>query len=506
MKRTLSVLLIAFMLVGMVPILSFPAFAAEAWDGTTATAPQGNGSQNDPYLIASAENLAWMAKQIGDGTVKEKTVSNPFAGKYFKQTADIDLGGKDFYPIGYYTNESDTMYVFGGIFDGQGYTIKNGKIKAYSGNEKNVNWGTGLFGVIYGATIKNLVFENMTVTLEVPVVGIVVGRSATSDITKTDFNIIEHITVKSTCVVNNNWKYDESDKFDYIGQTGGVIGMAQSATIKYCTNQANINVVGNVQANGGIAGTLNGCVVSYCVNNGNLTVDVSANANKSESQFGGIAGIILPITKGDETSVSSGNVTISNCYNTGNFTFSGSSSSAAIAIGGILGGTNSLYKGGTFTIEKCYNLNAKNTINISYSNVRVGGILGSAYQPAANASKGTDFAQINIKDSYSVEITEGKNQASHYQATNEYVYRDNKNLAGKPEVNATNVGTKTETEIKTLTAPIDQAIANAKVTPGTPGGGTTSPVTGSMMIYVAAVMLVLTAAVLLTKRNKKIFN
>ena len=60
--------------------------AAESFDG-------GDGTAESPYLIKTAEQLAKVAKDVYDG-------DTDYADTYFKITADIDLDGHDWYPIG----------------------------------------------------------------------------------------------------------------------------------------------------------------------------------------------------------------------------------------------------------------------------------------------------------------------------------------------------------------------------------------------------------------------
>ncbi|MBR3895268.1 MAG: hypothetical protein IKJ35_09040, partial [Clostridia bacterium] len=61
MKHTklLSLLLALVMIVGTFTVIPVTASAAEAWDGETIAQPAGKGTKEEPFLIASAENLAW---------------------------------------------------------------------------------------------------------------------------------------------------------------------------------------------------------------------------------------------------------------------------------------------------------------------------------------------------------------------------------------------------------------------------------------------------------------
>lgn len=78
----------------------------------------GDGSKTNPYEIATAEQLAKLARDVNNG--------NTFRGKYFKLTADIDLSGGIWMPIGKYYNYGNVNNrLFFGKFDGNGHVIKN---------------------------------------------------------------------------------------------------------------------------------------------------------------------------------------------------------------------------------------------------------------------------------------------------------------------------------------------------------------------------------------------
>ena len=53
------------------------------WDGSASPWTNGTGTETDPYLIESAQNLAWICNQVGSGY--------NYANKYFKLTTDINL-------------------------------------------------------------------------------------------------------------------------------------------------------------------------------------------------------------------------------------------------------------------------------------------------------------------------------------------------------------------------------------------------------------------------------
>lgn len=124
----------------------------------------GDGSKTNPYEIATAEQLAKLARDVNNGNT-----SQAFLGKYFKLTADIDLKNGIWMPIGKYYNYGNgngNNRLFFGKFDGNGHVIKNMHIQ-WEGTEAWSAWG--LFSTLQGAsstnltTVTNLIIEDATV-------------------------------------------------------------------------------------------------------------------------------------------------------------------------------------------------------------------------------------------------------------------------------------------------------------------------------------------------------
>lgn len=107
---------------------------------------EGSGTKEEPYLIGNLEDLEYFRDVVNVGKINLK-------GLYFRQTADIDLAKiSDWTPIGIYGKEK----YFNGIYDGDGYEIRNLHIDA---PKKNV----GLFGTLNGTVMNlNLVDCNIT--------------------------------------------------------------------------------------------------------------------------------------------------------------------------------------------------------------------------------------------------------------------------------------------------------------------------------------------------------
>lgn len=124
----------------------------------------GDGSKTNPYEIATAEQLAKLASDVNNGNTPQA-----FLGKYFKLTADIDLSGGIWKPIGkYYNDGNGKNRLFFGKFDGNGHVIKNMHIQ-WEDADDNAKSVWGLFSTLQGesstnlTTVTNLIIENATV-------------------------------------------------------------------------------------------------------------------------------------------------------------------------------------------------------------------------------------------------------------------------------------------------------------------------------------------------------
>lgn len=125
----------------------------------------GDGSKTNPYEIATAEQLAKLASDVNNGNTPQA-----FLGKYFKLTADIDLSGGIWMPIGKYYNDGNVNNrLFFGKFDGNGHVIKNMHIQWEDVDARKAKSVWGLFSTLQGesstnlTTVTNLIIENATV-------------------------------------------------------------------------------------------------------------------------------------------------------------------------------------------------------------------------------------------------------------------------------------------------------------------------------------------------------
>lgn len=219
------------------------------WNGTDIANQfaGGNGEELNPYQIATATELAYLAQQVNLGNNEG---GSDYAGKYFKLMNDIDLNNQEWTPIG------NTIYkIFKGSFDGNKHTIKNLKID-------NVEFA-GLFGNAGGGTIQNLgVIISEQGIKGTRTAGGIVGESYTSS---------DDLSIKNCFVTGSSIKVEGSAFY-----AGGIIGTVNSSgniSIEYCYVAVNeissiITSGGNSIGAGGIAG--NATTVEHCLSFTNL--------------------------------------------------------------------------------------------------------------------------------------------------------------------------------------------------------------------------------------------
>lgn len=117
-------------------------FDPSVWNGTDGTTADpgysfsGAGTKNDPYLIASASDLAQLASNVNTGNISNN--------KYFKLITDLNLNNHEWTPIG---TEANGFH--GYSFDGDKHKIVGLKI------DNNSLKHTGLFGYA-SITIENI--------------------------------------------------------------------------------------------------------------------------------------------------------------------------------------------------------------------------------------------------------------------------------------------------------------------------------------------------------------
>ena len=223
MKKIISLLLAAVLLLGMLPVAALAA-------GT-----QPEADSNGVYQIGTAEELLWFAETVNGGNTGISGVL----------TADIDLSATTTWP-GIGKNHIE----FSGSFDGQNHVV----------TFQNANWG--LFGFVMGSANNLVTIKNVRTAGSVKRTPVAHGAGYAHFT-----NCINQATVSKA---NENY-------------VGGIVGCVSGITtsgitysdvlISQCGNEASISCAENV---GGIVGyAANNTRLNRCYNIGNISGTVN---------------------------------------------------------------------------------------------------------------------------------------------------------------------------------------------------------------------------------------
>ena len=349
-KRALSIVLTLALCLGMLPATAWaeqdPDPAPASQEVTTQAAPAeqdvaleeqegeeqvtettppaysgGSGTEDNPWIISSADDLKTLADTVNNG--------EQYTGTYFLQAEDIDLSNVAWEPIGY----TDSDYYFSGHYDGGDYIISNavstGKL------DEDGQATAGIFGCVVDGSVSNLHVRNADFTASGDesygpaggVTGIAYGAT------------IENCTVENSRVESERMPDDSTC-------AGGIAGYAIGATFSNCASISN-QIVSTAYAGGfvgeidddeeyGVEGftTYTNCYVS------NGTVTATTDSTQGSSFAGGFAGM-----------VTYDKLIVTNCY-VYNTTLSTEGTSGNIVSTGALAGY--LHNGSTISATNCY--------------------------------------------------------------------------------------------------------------------------------------------------------
>lgn len=289
MKMRLALLALAALAWIAVPVSA--RAETNVWDGTIASGfAGGDGTQNNPFQIETAAQLAHFAKTVNEGEA--------YLHKYIVLTADIDLANKEWTPIGNHSN------LFKGNFNGNNHTVTGMQIR---GELDRV----GLFGECkkfnVDSAIKNITVKDSVICGN-KFVGAIVGSA-------------EEINIENCRSIGNTIN-GETD----VGGICGKIGGYSVGKVSQCYNSSKVTGQGRV---GGIAGM--GGIAENCLNTGEITIIREGY----RSACGGIFGIF-----GDATT----SARVTACVNLGKV-------SGGESFGGIVGKTETSSTG---HISNCY--------------------------------------------------------------------------------------------------------------------------------------------------------
>lgn len=219
----------------------FILFCLLSLSSAVAFAFSGSGTEADPYLIKTADDL-YMIRMTPDA--------------YYQLQNNIDLSAwiEENYPTAGWAPIGTSPKPFTGTFDGNGFTISN----LYINRTSDYN---GLFGYARSATVKNLtIYCNITGGGST---GAIMGSCASATL--------------SNCKVEGD--------VQGTGRTGGLIGDGSTGTydIQDCTFTGNVN-------GGQYTGGLIGYVATLTVTNCSVIGDVTG-----EEYTGGVSGCGIKI-------------------------------------------------------------------------------------------------------------------------------------------------------------------------------------------------------------------
>ena len=352
-----------------------------AWAQTQPS--KGDGEVDNPYIITTAEELAWFRDQVNSG-------NNFISAKISEDVEVIDMSTvchaedksqnlieKSWEPIG----KNDYGYQYQGTFDGNGKTITNLYINASQNN-------VGLFGYTYEGTIKNLTFEYANVTNTGVFTGFLVGYANTSK--------LQNIKISNTCQMKGG------------KDTGGIAGYLTYANAYNCVNYA------TVQGNYRVGGLFGYCSnkersITTCANYGNVTatstdagglvgyfvsgtIQDCANYGdvKGTERVAGMAGYV---SKGKIQNVFSyGNISVTNKTQNVGMVFGYSSSGATEGMVAYYSGAKLTVNGQEQTVKAFGNgkPSEDNATGFTEAQLKSGFV---AYQLQQNASSGAKWGQ-----------------------------------------------------------------------------------------------------------------
>ena len=274
-------------------LLTINALALDIWDGSSSPWTNGSGTYEDPYLIETAANLAYLAEKVNEGYQAQGMAV--FRYTYFMMTDDFDLNNINWTPIGNVNMNMQGFY-FAGIFDGWYHNINHLKIQSSADV-------CGLFAGLGGeqgpppgdktGVIKHLSVTNGNITSTGTGVGGIVGGMAGEA-------FVYQCSFSGTISVSNSGSY--------CGAGGIAAAVAESSGIDECSFHGSITATNNggftgAAGAGGIVGiAMDDASISQCYNTGTIT-----GSAFMLSVAAGIVGATLQ----------ENNVSVSSCYNVG---------------------------------------------------------------------------------------------------------------------------------------------------------------------------------------------
>lgn len=375
---------------------------------------EGKGTAEEPYLIQSAADLAYLAQEIND-TYKTQAYhkdSGWYRKAYIVQTVDIDLAGHEWIPIG-----TDCDYgTFCGVYDGRGHEIINMQIDKVHGLSH------GLFGYLGDSGnqvtlaegeycgITNLYLEGEITAANNRVGGLVGQIHNRNHTVEGTTAYITNVTCNVAIDLDGSGKgANTGEDVDNKYYFAGVVGISNFAVLENVVNMGDVTVTNCDSSHpiGGIIGRATRTILRDCINQGAVTLETNLlnttwtpkegspkyeQALSGTLRAGGIVGQYIKIANDDY-------LTFENCINKGAVTAIENGDYERVHAGGILGSLTYLdsmkttddgtsYSNYNLTFTNCANtgtITAQRT-GSKGGETNAGGILGTTYHGLGQAA------------------------------------------------------------------------------------------------------------------------
>ena len=176
----------------------YAQWSKDVWDELNGA----NGSEEYPYVISTTEGLDSLAARVNRGMTyngKKFILSKNIAYEPTTNWNDATSTENN------YTSIGNNDYAFGGIFDGQGYTVRG--IRIYKGGDTDDDCCQGLFACNQQGTIQNVTLADARIT----------GYACVGGIAGDNGGVIENCHVADNVVIHA--------VVDHAGAHGGIVGL-----------------------------------------------------------------------------------------------------------------------------------------------------------------------------------------------------------------------------------------------------------------------------------------
>lgn len=340
--------------------------AAMVESGSVVVEIEGSGTADDPYKVSSADVLSLVADKLAGDSYAD------FADKYYVQTADIDMAGVNFVPIG-----QTSAKPFKGYYDGAGKTISN----VVTEGESSDNPASGIFGYTENAIIQGINAVNRVNTGSFVRVGGIVGHATNTAIRSCSLsggsleasaNMCAGIAAQIDGGSVKNCTVSDVTVSTTANYAAGIVAhLPSGGTIENC-QVTNATIKGAAEI-GGVCGKIVGGVVKGCS-------VISSKITGTGEDAGGIAGWTKPNTTFENCTVSACTISSSKNYVAGiaalpeGATIVGCTVNEGTVITGLggLGGVAGFFKNTESTVDDC----TVDGVSISGTATNIGGVVG----------------------------------------------------------------------------------------------------------------------------------